>query len=270
MEGPATVSRAAGGAAPEPVVEIGALPFANLDGSQLLERVFTSLAAGHGGWIVTANLDFLQRAVGDPEMAALYRRADLIVADGAPIVWASHLQGTPLPERVAGSELVWHLAERAAREDRSLYLLGGEGDAAARAAERLVARWPRLRIAGCSNPWVAQRPSEGEIEPIRRDLERAAPDLVYVGLGSPKQEFVIAAIREALPAAWLMGCGISLSFLAGDVTRAPAWMQRTGLEWLHRMGQEPGRLAGRYLRSNLPFALQLLWGSWRTSPGAST
>jgi N-acetylglucosaminyldiphosphoundecaprenol N-acetyl-beta-D-mannosaminyltransferase len=231
----------------------------------VVSHVFDALAAGFGGWLVTANVDFAQRAQTDPECAALYSDADLMVADGAPLVWASRLAGVPVPERVAGSDLVWLLAARAAEEGRSLYLLGGDGDAGPRAAEALMERYPGLEIAGVSSPWLSLPLSEDELDPVIDEVVRCQPDLVYAAMGSPKQEYVIGALRDALPDTWFMGCGISLSFIAGDVARAPIWMQRTGLEWLHRLVQEPGRLAHRYLVQNLPFTLRLLYGAARKS-----
>jgi N-acetylglucosaminyldiphosphoundecaprenol N-acetyl-beta-D-mannosaminyltransferase len=241
------------------------LPLARLDAGDVVSHVFDALAQGFGGWLVTANVDFVQRSQIDAECAALYAEADLMVADGAPLVWASHLAGVPLPERVAGSDLVWLLAERAAAEGRSLYLLGGERDAGPRAAETLKARYPGLDIAGVSSPWLSLPPKEDELAPIVEEVKRLQPDVVYAALGSPKQEYVIRALRQALPQTWFMGCGISLSFISGDVPRAPLWMQRTGLEWLHRLLQEPGRLAHRYLLQNLPFTLRLLYGAARKS-----
>jgi N-acetylglucosaminyldiphosphoundecaprenol N-acetyl-beta-D-mannosaminyltransferase len=164
---------------------------------------------------------------------------------------------------VAGADLVWLLAERAAGEGRSLYLLGGNEGVAEEAARRLVERWPSLRIAGTASPRVSKDPSEAELGSILRDLKRADPDLVYVALGAPKEERLIAALRSELPRAWWIGVGVSLSFVAGDVRRAPPWMQRAGVEWLHRLLQEPRRLARRYLVHDLCFTLRLLVASWR-------
>jgi N-acetylglucosaminyldiphosphoundecaprenol N-acetyl-beta-D-mannosaminyltransferase len=242
---------------------IGGLAFARLDAAQVVDRVFTNLGAGRGGWLVTANIDFLQRAIRDPAIGALYRKADLVVADGLPLLWAARAMGRPLPERVAGSDLVWLLAERAAPEGRSLYLLGGDGDAAEKAAAELCARWPELRIAGCSSPRISSPITPGELAPIREELTKVGPDLVYVAFGSPKQEYLIDLLRSDLPASWMMGCGISLSFIAGEIARAPLWMQRAGVEWVHRLSQEPRRLGRRYLLHNLPFTLRLLWRARR-------
>jgi N-acetylglucosaminyldiphosphoundecaprenol N-acetyl-beta-D-mannosaminyltransferase len=244
-------------------VEIAGLPLARITAAQVVEHVTAALARGEGGWVVTANVDFAQRAASDPAHRALYREADLVLADGLPLVWASRLRGEPLPERVAGADLVWSLAEAAARESRSLYLLGGAGRAAEDAALHLCAAFPALRVAGHASPWVSVPPEASELAPLRRELARVRPDLVYVAFGSPKQEHVIRALRAELPATWWLGCGISLSFVAGDVGRAPRWMQRAGLEWLHRLSQEPARLAGRYLLHNLPFAVRLLFDAGR-------
>jgi N-acetylglucosaminyldiphosphoundecaprenol N-acetyl-beta-D-mannosaminyltransferase len=196
-------------------------------------------------------------------MRALYDLADVRVADGMPLLWAARLQGDPLPERVAGSTLVGQIAERAAVEGRSLYLLGGAPGASARAAEVLCQRLPALRVLGSSSPLLSDPPAPAEIAPLAAELGRLRPDLVLVGLGSPKQEKLIRELRPVLPGSWMMGVGISFSFLAGDVRRAPRWMQRTGLEWIHRLAQEPRRLARRYLVEDLPFSFALFAHAFR-------
>ncbi|MCP4904766.1 MAG: WecB/TagA/CpsF family glycosyltransferase [bacterium] len=241
-------------------VVIEGLPVVRMCEAQVVDKIFGDLSAGRGGWIVTANLDFMQRASEDPGARDLYSGADLIVADGAPLLWAARLMGCPLPERVAGSDLVWVLAERAALENRSLYLLGGDGEDASAAAEELRRRFPRLKIAGVSSPWLSLPPTAAELAAVCEEVVAAQPDLVYAGFGSPKQELVIEALRSDLPSAWLMGCGISLGFVAGTVPRAPRWMQKSGVEWVHRMWTEPRRLGPRYMR-NIPYAIRLLWNA---------
>lgn len=228
-----------------------------VDEHGLLDHIFASLRNGQGGWLVTANLDFLRRHHHDPAARALYDAADLRVADGMPLVWASRLQGRPLPERVAGSSLGWAIAERAAREGRSLYLLGGTADANQGAAQALRRRFPDLCLCGHSTRLFATPPGPTELNDVLREIVPLQPDVLFVGLGSPKQEQVIAALRSHLPRTWMIGVGATIAFLAGEFRRAPRWMQRAGLEWLHRLALEPRRMARRYLVHGLPFALRL-------------
>jgi len=246
----------AGAAAPIALARVGALTLHRATRAQVVDAVFAALSRGEGGSVVTANLDFVQRAAEEPELAALYGRATLRVADGMPVLWLARLAGEPLPERVAGSDLVWSFAERAAREGRSLFLLGGSNGAAEAAKRVLNARFPALRIVGAVSPLVGSPPAAEDLAAVRDALIAARPDLVYCAFGTPKQEQVAALLAPSLPAAWWLGCGISLSFIAGEQTRAPAFMQRVGLEWLHRTAQEPGRLAHRYLIRNLPFLVK--------------
>ncbi|GIF41312.1 WecB/TagA/CpsF family glycosyltransferase [Actinoplanes xinjiangensis] len=449
---------------------------------EVVAVVRESLAHGRGGRIITPNVDILRRASADPGVRRHLDDADLIVADGMPLVWASRLGGSPLPERVAGSSLIWSLSEGLGRDARSIFIIGGtpatgstpattatrdttaaggtpatagtratatgtaavtgtapgrgpahrrtsraagppappgqapagshrrlsdaettvetsredpvpaaeshtgvwpssgrgdvpapeghsgvpvpgrggvpgpeghsdgpgqegrsdvsgldgrddiagmegrgdvaasEGrgdvsarergggartatkvrtvgrtvdrdrtrrsdssgvtsaavkaalgavaavkaariagkDGAARAADRLTDAFPGLRIAGTLSPDYGFEEDEATYADFCATVVAARPDLVFVGLGFPKQELVIERLRPHLPNSWFVGCGAAVNFVAGDIERAPLWMQRTGLEWAHRLGIEPRRLAGRYLRHDAPYALRLL------------
>jgi N-acetylglucosaminyldiphosphoundecaprenol N-acetyl-beta-D-mannosaminyltransferase len=242
-------------------IDLHGMEVASIDSAALVEHVFSALGRGEGGWIVTANLDILRRYAQEREARELYDAADLRVADGMPLVWASRVQREPLPERVAGSTLVWQLAERAAREGKSIYLLGGDEGAGEGAAREMVARYPGLRIAGLSAPRVSLPPRDDEMAGIAADIAAANPDIVYVGFGSPKQEYICRGLRARFPSLWVLGIGISLSFMAGQVKRAPPILQKLGLEWTHRLVQEPKRLARRYLIDDIPFALSLFRGA---------
>ena len=133
-----------------PTIELMGLTFANLTRKLVVDHVFRVLDHGRGGWIATLNLDYVRRCATEPDTSDLVSGADLRVADGMPLLWAAQLRGTPFQDRVAGSDLVWLLAERAAQEGRSIYLLGGNPGAADSARRRLEGRWPELRIAGGS------------------------------------------------------------------------------------------------------------------------
>ncbi len=410
---------------------------------EVVAVVRDALSRGRGGRIITPNVDILRRASADPAARRHLDDADLIVADGMPLIWASRLGGAPLPERVAGSSLIWSLSQGLGRDARSVFVIGGapaprviapetptpqtspaaspaeptsvaptraepaasaasapastraepaasvisaaapisaspaapatpaasaavraaradapasrratldapaprvitfgsrkprafladsaglratpadigtlraagsdaarsagpdaahpvgSGDArsagglpvagqdgdvpiagarrnsatgtvtvrevrasgAVRAAARLAGASPGLRIAGAISPPFGFEEDEATYAEVCAQVIAAEPDLVFVGLGFPKQESVIERLRRDLPSTWFVGCGAAVNFVAGDVHRAPRWMQRTGLEWAHRLGTEPRRLARRYLRHDAPYALRLL------------
>lgn len=241
-----------------PTVELEGVRLHALDEPQCVTLVVEASAAGRGGWIVTPNLDHQRRLRADDALRARYRRADLSVADGMPLVWACRLQGTPLPGRVAGSDLIWSLSGAAAVRGLSVYLLGGDPGTADEAARSLCAHYADLRVAGTACPAPGFEGRSGELQDLIVRLAAARPDIVFVALGSPKQEALIERLRPVLPAAWWMGVGISFSFLAGRVQRAPPWVRRLGCEWIHRTAQEPRRLVRRYLIEGLPFAAALL------------
>jgi N-acetylglucosaminyldiphosphoundecaprenol N-acetyl-beta-D-mannosaminyltransferase len=225
---------------------------------QCIAHVLDELDAGRGGMLVTPNLDHLHRCRTNLAFTALVAEADLVVADGMPLVWASRLQGTPLPERVAGSNLISTLSGAAAQRGRTIYLLGGAEGTADGAAKVLTERFPGLKIAGTYYPPMGFENDAHVMGDIVASLSTAKPDIVYVALGSPKQEKLIARLRPIVPEAWWVGVGNSFSFLCGDVKRAPKWMQVSGLEWVHRLCQEPKRLFKRYVMVGVPFAGSLL------------
>jgi N-acetylglucosaminyldiphosphoundecaprenol N-acetyl-beta-D-mannosaminyltransferase len=249
---------------PDPdMVVVGGLRFAALTEGEVVHRVRTALARGIGGRIATPNVDILRKAAADQSLRDDLERADLLVADGAPLVWAARLAGTPLPERVTGSGLIWSLSAGLAQDGASVYLLGGDPstDGAGRAAARLLDHYPGLRIAGAESPPFGFDLDRGATQRALARVVDAEPDLVYVGLGFPKQERLVEQLRPVLPSSWFLGCGAAINFVAGDSRRAPEWMRRTGLEWAHRLACEPKRLARRYLREDLPYAVRLLAGS---------
>jgi len=215
--------------------------------------------AGRGHWTITANLDHLRRYHSDSAQKSLIDEADLVVADGMPLIWASRLAGEPLPERVSGSSMVWSIGESACERGLSLFLLGGDPGVADRAARVFRLANPGLKIAGTACPRVGFEDDESEMNRIERHLAEASPDIVFVALGFPKQDALISVLRKSLPTASFLGVGISLSYATGDISRPPVWVCNVGLEWAYRLAQEPTRrLVRRYLVDGVPFALRLL------------
>lgn len=236
------------------------LPFDVLDHRSLIELFLEGVRAGRGGWIVTPNLDILRQFTADAESRELILEASHRIADGQPIVWASRLAGTPVPARVAGSDLTVSLPEAAAEAGVRVFLLGGNPGVAAEAARRLQALNPTLQHVDSYCPPFGYESDPAELERIRHALRDTRPTLVLIGLGFPRQERLIRSLRRELPGVWFAGVGVSLSFLAGDQPRAPAVMQNLGLEWIHRLAHEPRRLFRRYILQGLPFSFRLF--SW--------
>lgn len=174
---------------------------------------------------------------------------DLLVADGQSVVWASRILRRPLPERVAGIDLFESLLDLAHQEGRSVYLLGARPDVLARVIEVVNARWPGLRIAGARDGYF----STEETADVAQDIRSAAPDMLFLGMTSPKKEIFLATHGHALGVPVLHGVGGSFDVLAGLTRRAPEQWQRLGMEWAYRLVQEPGRLWRRYLRTNTAF-----------------
>ena len=225
-----------------------------------IEHILSELDAGQGGAVVTPNLDHLRRATRDLSFAALVAEADLVVPDGMPLIWASRLQGTPLPERVAGSDLISSLSRGAAARGRSIYLLGGAQAPRTRRWKSSSGTIPRSR----SREHIAHR-SDSRMIPRRWPKSvlcslppRRTSFLLPWVLRSRKTSFNRRVPRSVLPNAWWLGVGISFSFLSGEVARAPRWMQRIGMEWLHRLAHDPKRLFHRYVVVGLPFGADMM------------
>jgi N-acetylglucosaminyldiphosphoundecaprenol N-acetyl-beta-D-mannosaminyltransferase len=241
-----------------PAIRLMGVRIHAINEARTIEHILDELDAGRGGVVVTPNLDHLRRSQHDVSFAAIVAEANLVVADGMPVVWASRVQGTPLPQRVAGSDLISSLSRAASFRGRSIFLLGGSPGTADAAAQILRSNFSGLKIAGTYCPPMGFDEDPAEHARLMDVLRAAQPDIVFVALGSPKQEFLVDRIGRLLPRTWWLGVGISFSFLSGDVERAPTWMQRTGLEWLHRVWQEPRRLFHRYFVAGVPFATWLM------------
>jgi N-acetylglucosaminyldiphosphoundecaprenol N-acetyl-beta-D-mannosaminyltransferase len=209
--------------------------------------------------VCTGNLDHLVLLEKDPSFRAAYDAADLIVADGMPIVWLSRGRDRkPLRERVTGSDLFWELGHASEREGLRLFFLGGVPGSASLAADAVRARYPHAQIVGTYCPAFETFHTDQEQQAIADEIARARPDILLVGLGAPKQEKWIVENKERLGVPVSIGVGGTFEMASGIQRRAPRWMQRTGLEWCYRMLRDPKRLVRRYLGQDLPFLFTLL------------
>ena len=251
---------------PRQRVVLNGVAFDAVTEGDVVDQVMDELAHGRGGRIITPNVDILRLVGRQREARDHVEAATVVVADGAPLIWASRLAGRPLPVRVPGSDLIWSLSKALGEQSRSVFLLGGEPGTADKAADVLTERFPGLKVVGHTSPAFGFDTRPDEYAATCQEVVDAQPDLVFVGLGFPKQERVIARLRESMPRTWFMGCGAAIGFVAGTHRRAPLWMQRSGLEWAHRLGSEPGRLMRRYLVHDLPFAARLLTTSALSRP----
>lgn len=231
--------------APEPAVVILGVPLDPVTRTEAVTRIEQMIASRRPHHLITANLDFLVQASHDVELRRIFLEASLVLCDGTPLVWASRLLGNPLPERVAGADLVPELLRTAAKKHYRPFFLGGAPDVAAQAVANLRERFPGLDVAGYYSPAV--RPLlEMDHEEIRRCIQAARPDLLFVSFGCPKAEKWIAMHYRSLGVPVTIGVGATIDFLAGRVKRAPLWMQQSGTEWIFRLMQEPRRLCKRY------------------------
>lgn len=219
-------------------------------------------------YVVTPNVDHAVLYQRSAAMRQAYQGASLVLADGAPVVWASRLLGRSLPGRVAGSDLAPALLREAARwstprkRPLRLFLLGAAPGVAERAKASIHATYCGVEVVGTLSPPMGFENDEQENDRILATVAEVSPDVVFIGLGAPKQELWASRFAERLDAKAALCIGATIDFLAGEKRRAPKWMRRIGMEWLHRLASEPKRLAMRYLKDAWVFP-QLVWREWR-------
>lgn len=222
----------------------------NLTMEEALQAIDALASSGKGAYVVTPNVDHIVQLEKNEELRAIYRDASLILADGKPLLWIAKLYGTPIREKISGSDLFPLLCKRAAEKGYRMFFLGAAEGVAAKAAENLKMRFPGLQVAGTYSPPYGFEGDEGELRRIANMIRDAAPHILAVGLGCPKQEkFMYYNCRDlGVPVSF--GLGACFDFEAGTLKRAPRWMADHGLEWLYRILQDPKRLAKRYLVSD--------------------
>ena len=240
------------------------VPIDNLSMEETLTRIedFVRIGrtTGKTHQVATVNTDFLVRSLEDEKLRGLLQNIDMCTADGMPLVWGSQLLGVPLKERVAGSDMVPMLAARAARARMTMYFMGSAEGVPEIAKNILEKENPGLDIVGTSSPFW--KPGEAFDPTILEEIKTLKPDILLVALGNPKQELWIEQYGKEVGVPVAIGIGASLDFIAGKTKRAPEWMQRSGLEWMSRLSQEPGRLWKRYTRDFVRFGPSILRQWW--------
>lgn len=251
------------------LVVVSGLPIDDLNMEEALDRLedFVEIgrATGKTHQVATVNADFVVKAMQDPELRYLLQDADMATADGMPLVWGARILGVSLEGRVAGSDMIPALAERAAQKGYSIYFFGAAPGVAQQAADTLKEKYPELKVAGVMSP-----PYSSVLEVDRSildEIKAADPDILLVALGNPKQEKFIGMYGRELGVPVMIGIGATLDFIAGHMQRAPEWMQNAGLEWLYRLLQEPRRMWKRYVVDMVGFNLFFLRQWWAMRRG---
>jgi len=231
------------------------MPIDPLTVGDAVQRVFKGVARGTGGTVLTLNIDILRQYRSSPVLRSVFEHTSVLVADGMPLVVASRLQGTPLPSRVTGTDLLWAITSEAALPGVSIYMAGGRPGDAQRAAEELRRHFPELDVT--TRPCLVRPESEAqEVAALSRTLVASAPDVVFLGLPFHAEVAVITALREKLPSTWFVGVGSTFELVSGERTRPPAFLRRLCLEWAWRLTRQP-ELWHRYLIEDMPIVARL-------------
>ncbi|MCP3925899.1 MAG: WecB/TagA/CpsF family glycosyltransferase [Desulfobacterales bacterium] len=249
------------------------VPIDNITTEDITEKIFGYMDSYKENpvpkYIATVNTDFIINTmslmfnrVRHPELLNILRKSDIVTADGMPLLWASKLLNSPLKERITGSDLLPLLTEKCSHKKRSVYFLGGAKDSARRASEILEKKYPDLKIAGYTSPFItisgdALEDSLESDKKLVEKINKTRPDILFIGLGNPKQEIWFQRNKHLLKVPVSIGIGGSYDFITGDTKRAPKWMQKSGLEWLYRLKEDPFRLWKRYLNDFVRFGIQI-------------
>ena len=253
QDGP-PAARSGATATPESAAVLG-IPLALTDYARTLDWIDDAVATGRRDYVCVAATHTVMCCGEDPELREAVLGSTMTVPDGQPLVWALRALGHPLDDRVYGPELMARAFERGASTGRRMYLYGGKDDAAlAQLRTQLERRYPGVQIVGWSSP-PFRPPTPAEDEAVIAAIAATRAEVVWVGIGVPKQEKWMARMRDRLDAPVLVGVGAAFDFHAGLIPQAPGWVQRAGLEWLFRLSAEPRRLWRRYLRYNPRFVI---------------
>lgn len=219
----------------------------NLTMQETLQAIDQLIQENKSAYVVTPNVDHIVQLETSKELKAVYENASLILTDGKPLLWIAKWYGTPIKEKISGSDLFPLLCNMAAKKGYKLFFLGAAEGVAAKAAENLANKFKGLQVVGTYSPPFGFENNQIEMDKIKSMIKESKPDILIVGLGCPKQEKFMYHHCKELGVPISFGLGASLDFEAGNIKRAPRWMAEHGLEWLFRITQDPKRMAKRYL-----------------------
>ena len=219
----------------------------NLTMGETLQAVDQLIQENKSAYVVTPNVDHIVQLETSKELQDVYNNASLILTDGKPLLWIAKWYGTPIKEKLSGSDLFPLLCDMAAKKGYKMFFLGAAEGVAAKAAKNLAKRYKGLQVVGTYSPPFGFENNEDEMDKIKKMIKKVEPHILVVGLGCPKQEKFMYHYCKELGVPISFGLGASLDFEAGNVKRAPKWMANHGLEWLFRITQDPKRMAKRYL-----------------------
>lgn len=218
----------------------------NLTMEEAIQEIDRLVQMNMHSYVVTPNMDHIVLLESDSEFKEVYDNASLVLTDGKPLLWIAKMKGTPIKEKVSGSDLFPKMCKLAAQKGYRIFILGAAEGIAEKAAQNLKKKYHGLQISGTYSPPLGFEKDEKEVNKILDIINNAQTDILAVALGSPKGEKFLFRIRELLDAALSISIGATIDFEAGNVKRAPKWMSNIGMEWLYRITQDPRRLIKRY------------------------
>lgn len=218
----------------------------NITMKEAVEKIDKLIQKRKCSYVVTPNLDHIVRLDSDRNFLKVYQNADLIVADGKPLIWISKRIGHPIKEKISGSDLFPRICELAANKGYTVFIMGAQEGVAAQAAENLKNKYRNLKFVGTYSPSMGFENKKDELYKMKQMILSSKPDILAVSLGSPKGEKFVFEHLEEYNVPLSISIGATIDFEAGNIKRAPKWMSEIGLEWLYRITQDPSRLIKRY------------------------
>lgn len=223
----------------------------NLTMEEALKAIEMLIQENKNAYVVTPNVDHIVQLETNKDLQAVYSNASLILTDGKPLLWVAKWYGTPIKEKISGSDLFPLLCEMAAKRGYKMFFLGAAEGVAAKAAENLAKKYKGLQVVGTYSPPFGFENNIEELNRIEKMIKEVSPHILIVGLGCPKQELFMYQNREKLKVPISLGLGASFDFEAGNIKRAPRWMSNLGFEWFYRFLREPRRMFKRYFINDM-------------------